>query len=63
MEEVLRAWSRDPNSLKLIDLKVRHFLKLYKEQTDSEVSTEDRAIVAEFHQTWQILRRELVEGT
>ena len=63
MEEVLRAWSRDPNSLKLIDRKVRHFLKLYQEQTESEVSAEDRAIVAEFHQTWQILRRELVEGT
>ena len=63
MEEVLRAWSRDPNSLKLIDRKVRHFLKLYQEQTESEVSAEDRAIVAEFHQTWQILRRELVEGS
>lgn len=63
MEEVLRAWSRDPNSLKLIDRKVRHFLKLYQEQTESKVSAEERAIVEEFHQTWQILRRELVEGT
>lgn len=63
MEEVLRSWSRDPSSLKLIDRKVRHFLKLYKEQADSELSAEDRAVVAEFHQTWQILRRELVEGS
>lgn len=63
IEEVLRSWSRDPNSLKLIDSKVRHFLKLYQEQNDSEVPAEDLAIVEEFHQTWQILRGELMEGT
>lgn len=62
IEEVLRSWSRDPASLKLIDRKVRHFLKLYQEQPDSELSADDRAVVAEFHQTWQVLRRELVEG-
>ena len=63
MEEVLRSWSRDPSSLKLIDRKVRHFLKLYQEQTDSELPADDREVVEEFHQTWQILRRELVEGS
>ena len=62
IEEVLRSWSRDPSSLKLIDRKVRHFLKLYQEQPNSELSADDRAVVSEFHQTWQILRRELVEG-
>ncbi len=62
IEEVLWSWSRDPSSLKLIDRKVRHFLKLYQEQPNSELSAADRAVVAEFHQTWQILRQELVEG-
>ncbi|MEX1028350.1 MAG: phospholipase D family protein [Candidatus Paceibacterota bacterium] len=61
LEEVLRSWSRDANSLKLIDRKVRHFLKLYQVQTDAEVRAEDRAVVEEFHRTWQILRRALVK--
>lgn len=63
MEEVLRSWSRDPASLKLIDRKVNHFLKIFREQPNSELPADDRAVIEEFHQTWQILRRELVEGS
>lgn len=60
IEEVLKAWSRDPASLALIDKKVRHYLKLYEEQIDVEQTVEERAVVAEFHCVWQILRQELV---
>ncbi len=60
IEEVLKAWSRDPASLVLIDKKVRHYLKLYQEQTDIEQTEEERSVVAEFHKTWLVLRRELV---
>ena len=60
IEEVLKAWSRDPASLILIDKKVRHYLKLYKEQPDIEQTDEERSVVEEFHKTWQVLRRELV---
>jgi hypothetical protein len=60
IEEVLKAWSRDPTSLVLIDKKVRHYLKLYQEQTDIEQTAEERSVVEEFHKTWQILRQKLV---
>lgn len=60
IEEVLKAWSRDPASLVLIDKKVRHYLKLYQEQTDIEQTEGERSVVAEFHKTWLVLRRELV---
>jgi len=60
IEEVLKAWSRDPASLVLIDKKVRHYLKLYQEQTDIEQTVEERSVVDEFHKSWQVLRRELV---
>lgn len=60
IEEVLKAWSRDPTSLVLLDKKVRFYLKLYQEQTDIELTVEERSVVEEFHKTWQILRRELV---
>jgi hypothetical protein len=62
IEEVLKAWTREPTSLILIDKKIRHYLKLYQEQTDSEQTPEDRSVVEEFHKTWNVLRRELVPG-
>jgi hypothetical protein len=60
IEEVLRSWTRDPSSLALIDKKVRQYLKLYEEQVDGEMTPEERAVVSEFHMTWQVLRRSLV---
>jgi len=60
IEEVLKAWSRDPTSLVLIDKKVRHYLKVYQEQPDIEQTASDRSVVEEFYKTWQVLRRELV---
>jgi hypothetical protein len=63
IEEVLKAWTREPTSLVLIDKKVRNYLKLYQEQTDTEQPPEDRRVVEEFYKTWNTLRRELVPGT
>jgi len=62
IEEVLRAWSRDPSSLVLIDKKVRQYLNLYEDQKDIELTPEERNVVADFHSTWHILRRSLVTG-
>ncbi len=60
IEEVLKSWSRDPESLVFIDKKVRHYLKLYQEQSDIERTAEERSVVEEFQKTWQVLRQELV---
>jgi hypothetical protein len=62
IEEVLKAWTREPTSLVLIDKKVRHYLKLYQEQIDSEQTPEEHRVVEEFYKTWNVLRRELVPG-
>lgn len=61
IEEVLKSWSRDPASLSLIDRKVRQYLKLYEQQTDSELTAEERQVVANFHATWQVVCRSLVQ--
>ncbi|MFO0806399.1 MAG: phospholipase D family protein [Gemmataceae bacterium] len=60
IEEVLKAWIRDPAALVLIDRKVRHYLKLFQEQDDIEQTPGERSVVQEFHKTWSVLRRELV---
>ena len=62
IEEVLNAWTREPASLVLIDKKVRYYLKLYQEQTDSEQTQEERRVIEEFYKTWNVLRKELVPG-
>lgn len=63
IEEVLKAWSRDPSSLQLVDRKVRHYLKLYESQVDADRTDEDRRVVEQFHETWQVVRRELIRET
>jgi len=60
IEEVLKSWSRDPSSLSLVDKKVRQYLKLYEQQTDSGLTADDRKAVMDFHATWQVVCRALL---
>lgn len=60
LEEVLRAWTRNPNSLLAVDRKVEDYLKLMQEQQDSERTEDEQKILEEFHQTWSVLRQEFV---
>jgi len=60
LEEVLKAWTRDPSTLPAVDRKVRHYLKIYEEQPDADRTEEERRTLEEFQRTWQVLRRELV---
>lgn len=62
IEDVLKAWSHDPDALRLVDKQVTHYLALYREQKDLEQTPEERQVIAEFHKTWIVLRRELVRG-
>jgi hypothetical protein len=63
LEEVLKAWSRDPASLNEVDRKAQYYLKLYNEREPEEVSDEERQVIQEFEQTWAVIRRELVTVT
>lgn len=59
LEELLKAWSRDPASLQAIDGKVEHYLALLGESPLP--SGEDTQVLAEFQQTWQLLHQVLVQ--
>lgn len=61
LEEVLKAWSRDPASLKEVDRKTRYYLKLYHEREADELSVEERKVIQEFEQMWAIVRLEMVK--
>jgi hypothetical protein len=60
LEEVLKAWSRDPDRLQAIDQKVEHYLKLMREQPDIERSQEEERVLQEFQETWSVIRQVLV---
>jgi hypothetical protein len=60
LEEVLKAWSRDPDRLQIIDRKVEHYLKLMQEQPDIEHSEEEERVLEEFQATWRVIRQVLV---
>lgn len=59
IEEILHAWSRDPDGFIEIEKKVRYYLKLYEKLADIEYHEEERKALDDFKKTWQVLRREL----
>jgi hypothetical protein len=60
LEELLRAWSRNPMSLQIIDGKIEHYFKLIQEYPGLEYSQEEKQLLEEFQQTWKLLRQVLV---
>jgi hypothetical protein len=62
LEEVLRAWSRDPASVIEVDRKVRAYLELVGENPDAPLTETELGVVDEFRKTWAVLRGELLRG-
>lgn len=62
LEEVLKAWTRNPDHLRLIDHKVNHYLTLMKEKDGVEQDSPEQKLLVEFENTWMLLRQVLVEG-
>lgn len=60
LEEILKAWGRDPASLYEVDRKAKYYLELYRERDPSEITDEERKVVADFEQVWSIVRAEMV---
>lgn len=60
LEEVLKAWGRDPSCLLEVDRKVKYYLALYHGRDDSEITEDERVVVADFEQVWSVIRAELV---
>jgi hypothetical protein len=59
LEEILRAWTRDPGSLVEVDRRIRHYLKIWHDK-GVDLTPEDRSVLEEFRSSWDVLRRELV---
>ncbi len=60
LEDVLRTWTRSPETLIDADNKIRHYLKIMNEMDPSHRSVEERETLAEFWKVWQILAAEFI---
>ncbi len=62
LEEVLRAWSRNPDSIRSVDQKLKAYVKFFREQDNENSDTNDDSLVLqEFTTTWTIIRAVLME--
>ena len=62
LEEVLKAWSRDPGAVREVDRKVRRYLDLIGQNPDTSLSETERAVIDRFRDTWSVLRAQLMDG-
>ena len=60
LEEVLKAWARDPASLKSVDRKLRDYLAIIRSDSTDKVTQADRHAIDQFHQTWLVLSKALI---
>ena len=60
LEEVLRAWARDPRSVVEVDRKVRRYLELVGTNPEVGLTEQERKVLDEFRCTWAVLRAQLV---
>ena len=62
LEEVLRAWSRNPDSIRSVDKKLKAYVKFIGEQGNGDGDTNnDSSVLQEFATTWTVIRTELME--
>lgn len=59
LEEVLRAWSRNPEALDEVDRKLKAYGRYIRAHGQEEVDKEHLAIFEQFSKTWQLVRGEL----
>ena len=59
LEEVLRAWSRNPDTLRLVDQKIKAYMKYLNEQDNEKNDQNDKIVLREFAATWKVLWSEL----
>ena len=61
LEEVLRAWARNPDALALVDQKIKTYMRYLDEQQNEDKYHNDKKVLKEFATTWKVLRRELIQ--
>jgi hypothetical protein len=63
LEEVLRAWSKNPNSLLEVDRRLKGYMKYMEEHHKETGDLEDLNVLLEFAGMWETVRRELVRNS
>ena len=63
LEDVLKAWSRDPVTVREVDRKVRRYLDVMEQAPPEGQAEEEREILEQFRSIWDVLRSQLVERT
>ena len=61
LEEVLRAWARNPDAIALVDKKIKTYMRYLDERENEEKYHNDKEVLKEFATTWKVLRRELIQ--
>ena len=59
LEEVLRAWARNPEAIALVDQKIKTYMRYLDERENEEKYHNDKKVLKEFATTWKVLRPEL----
>ncbi len=60
LEEVLKAWTRDPASLKSVDEKLSRYLAIVQNDSAHQLTQADRRAIDRFHQTWLMLSKAMI---
>jgi hypothetical protein len=60
LEEMLKAWSRNPANLRAVDQKIERYLKFVQDRADDPYTDEEQQLFEAFKQTWQIMRQTLM---
>lgn len=60
LEEVLKAWIRDPRSLKSVDEKLSRYLAIVQNDSAHQLTQGDRHAIEQFHQTWLMLGKVMI---
>lgn len=59
LEEVLKAWSKNPGSIREVDRKISFYFELMNQRPANDTVSEDHKILEEFVATWQVVKRSL----
>ena len=63
LEDVLKAWSRDPGKVREADRKVRRYLDFMEHKAPEGQAEKEREVLEQFRSIWGVLRSQLVERT
>lgn len=62
LEEVLKAWAKNPDTLKIVDKKLASYMKYMAGKHVDEDHKQEIEILNAFSRTWDIVRAELIRG-